>query len=117
MEKLENLINAAEQGSAEAMYELGMIYYSGDGVAEDERLAYKWLRRAAAKGDHIAEELYRQLSADRKEIYLIKLLGKDYIAKYGKAVVLHCPVCSRVSVPLIVPSNANFRWVRLAAYS
>lgn len=118
MEKLENLIYAAEHGSSEAMYELGMMYYSGDGVAEDERLAFKWLRRAADKGDQIAEELYRQLNADRKEVYLTKLLGEDYIAKNGKAVVLHCPVCGEVcTTPLTAPSNVDYKWVRMAAYS
>lgn len=59
MEKLANLISAAKHGSTEAMYELGMMYYSGDGVSKDERLAFKWLRRAADKGDKTAEELYR----------------------------------------------------------
>jgi len=50
MGKLENLINAAEHGSTEAMYELGMMYYSDDGVTENEREAMKWLKRAAARG-------------------------------------------------------------------
>lgn len=118
MEKLANLISAAKHGSIEAMYELGMMYYSGDGVSKDERLAFKWLKRAADKGDKTAEELYRQLNADRKEVYLTKLLGEDYIAKYGKAVVLHCSVCGDAcTTPLTATSNVDYQWVRLTAYS
>lgn len=60
MEKLTELIDAARQGSVEAMYELGMIYYSGEGVPENVKLAMKWLKKAADNGDTFSKELYNQ---------------------------------------------------------
>ena len=41
---------AAEQGSASAQYNLGVMYYNGQGVPQNYQLAYMWFSRAAAKG-------------------------------------------------------------------
>ena len=41
---------AAEQGYAEAQYELGYCYMGGNGVAEDETQAVSWYRKAAEQG-------------------------------------------------------------------
>ena len=118
MEKITELINAAEHGSVEAMFELDMMFYSGDGVVEDKRQAMKWLRRAADNGDPFSKELYNKLNTEKHDRFLNKLLGVDYITKYGKAVVLHSwyssdEVCT---TPLAIPTNLDYKWVRLAAY-
>ena len=39
---------AAVQGSAEAAHRLGLMYARGEGVEQDDALAYVWLARAAA---------------------------------------------------------------------
>ena len=41
---------AAEQGSPEGQYNLGLMYRQGLGVQKNEREAEKWLRLAAAQG-------------------------------------------------------------------
>ncbi len=41
---------AAERGSAWAQYNLGLMYDSGDGVAEDDEQAMKWYQKAAEQG-------------------------------------------------------------------
>ena len=41
---------AAEQGYARAQYNLGISYYNGEGVAEDNVQAYKWLHIASKRG-------------------------------------------------------------------
>jgi hypothetical protein len=41
----------AEQGDAEAQYELGVMYDIGEGVAQDHAEAVKWYRKAANYGD------------------------------------------------------------------
>jgi TPR repeat protein len=38
---------AAEQGYAEAQYNLGLAYYRGEWVMEDKAEAVKWIRLAA----------------------------------------------------------------------
>ena len=41
---------AAEQGDAAAQYNLGVIYYNGEGVTQDYAEAVKWYRKAAEQG-------------------------------------------------------------------
>ena len=41
---------AAEQGVAEAQYNLGLAYYYGEGAEEDHVEAVKWYRKAAEQG-------------------------------------------------------------------
>jgi TPR repeat protein len=45
--------NAAEQGLDVAQYNLGILYYSGNGVRQDYYRAYQWIRAAADQG-HVA---------------------------------------------------------------
>ena len=41
---------SAEQGFAEAQYNLGLMYFNGDGVAQNYTEAAKWYRKAAEQG-------------------------------------------------------------------
>jgi len=41
---------AAEQGLDVAQYNLGILYYSGQGVRQDYHEAYRWIRKAAEQG-------------------------------------------------------------------
>jgi TPR repeat protein len=43
------LSRAADQGSADAQFNLGWMYAYGDGVAQDYAQAVIWLRKACAK--------------------------------------------------------------------
>jgi hypothetical protein len=43
-------MKAAEQGDAEALYYLGSLYVSGDGVLHDDKQAFEWIRKAANQG-------------------------------------------------------------------
>ena len=45
----------AEQGDAKAQYNLGQMYYEGQGVPQDHKEAVKWYRLAAEQGDPDAE--------------------------------------------------------------
>ena len=45
----------AEQGHAEAQYNLGFMYHTGKGVPEDDQEAAKWFRKAAEQGDARAQ--------------------------------------------------------------
>ena len=53
---------AAEQGYADAQYNLGYMYGTGQGVPEDIVLAYMWWNLAAAQGNETA-----QMNKDRLE--------------------------------------------------
>ena len=41
---------AAEQGTIDAQYRLGSMYYKGEGVAQDYKSAHMWFNIAAANG-------------------------------------------------------------------
>ena len=45
----------AEQGSAEAQFNLGLLYDHGRGVPKDKHEALRWYRRAALQGDTFAQ--------------------------------------------------------------
>ena len=64
----------AKQGNAFAQFALGVMYYSGHGVAQDNREAVKWYRLAAEQGNAGAQSvlggIYRQgqgVAQDDKE--------------------------------------------------
>jgi TPR repeat protein len=54
-EKLEKLMNQAEDGDVDAQYDLGIRYYSGDGVEKDHAKAVKWFTMAAEHDDAQAQ--------------------------------------------------------------
>ena len=47
---------AAEQGLADAQFNLGIRYYNGQGVPQDYVQAHLWWNLAAAQGDEEARE-------------------------------------------------------------
>ena len=52
----EELMHAAEQGDAEAQFQLAECYFFGDGIEEDEEEARKWYQKAADQGNEEAIE-------------------------------------------------------------
>jgi TPR repeat protein len=52
---LKELKPNAEQGFAEAQYNLGWMYDNGDGVPQDYAEALKWYTLAAEQGDTMAQ--------------------------------------------------------------
>ena len=46
---------AADQGNAEAQYNLGLMYDSGEGLTQDYAKAAKWYEKAANQGDNSAQ--------------------------------------------------------------
>jgi TPR repeat protein len=53
---------AAEQGLAEAQFNLGLRYYKGEGVRKSRTMALKWFRKAAAQGHPTAKDAVKELS-------------------------------------------------------
>ena len=84
---------AAEQGDAEAQWNLGLSYYNGDGVRQDYEEAAKWYRKAAAQGYAKAKknlgELYYELGNIGYHIadnYDTDPPGKSGIEKMNRAI-------------------------------
>lgn len=49
------LAKAAIAGSANSQFNLGMMYFNGDGVKPSDKDAVKWLSKAAMQGHHMAQ--------------------------------------------------------------
>jgi len=52
---------AAERGDARAQFDLGLMYAKGEGVAQNERLAFKYFHKAA-RNHHVEAKFYMGLS-------------------------------------------------------
>ena len=47
---IDELKQRAEAGDADAQFELGMCYYNGDDVKENEEVAVLWFQKSAEQG-------------------------------------------------------------------
>ena len=54
----------AKGGRAEALYNLGLAYSTGQGVEVDYIAAHKWFNLAAMKGSELAKSWRAQISAE-----------------------------------------------------
>jgi len=75
---------AAEQGNAEAQYNLGLMYLEGLGVKQDNAEAYAWIRTAAAQGKggtlEIRAALLREMTPSQEDRAIE--LAREYREKY-----------------------------------
>ena len=79
---------AAEQGNADAQFNLGALYYSGQGVPQDYVEAHKWRNLAASRAsaetrqqygdarDEVAERMTSQQLADAQK------LAREWLAAF-----------------------------------
>ena len=56
----------AEQGDSNGQYFLGLMYYEGREVQQNDKEATKWFRLAAEQGDNMAQSNLGHLYADEK---------------------------------------------------
>jgi TPR repeat protein len=54
----------AKQGRADALYNLGLAYSTGQGVGVDYVAAHKWFNLAAMKGSEVAKSWRAQISRE-----------------------------------------------------
>ena len=71
---------AADQGSAVAQSNLGLMYANGEGVAQDNAEAEKWLNLAANQGDEIARQNLASLGRKQSNT---RLRSEDGVASYA----------------------------------
>jgi HJR/Mrr/RecB family endonuclease len=73
----------AEKGDAKAQYNLGVLYYYGNGVAQDHKVAEQWFCKAAAQGHTLAQDRLRK-AAEQGSAPAQYSLGEMYY--YGRGV-------------------------------
>lgn len=55
---IDRIQTAAENGSADAQYALGYMYYYGIGTVKDKQTAQLWIQRSAAQGQPLAKKAW-----------------------------------------------------------
>ena len=78
---------AAEQGSAKAQYNLGVMYAEGTGVLKNDAKAVKWYRKAADQGDATAQLHLGELNQSRSQIPPLPATVPELVK---------CPFCAEV---------------------
>ena len=98
IKNVESLEQLASQGHVDALYELGRIYYLGDGVGQDYARAINYFEQASDKGsnsanyylgkiyyngtgvgvDHVKAKNYFEKSAGANNVFSEYYLGKLY---------------------------------------
>jgi Fe2+ transport system protein B len=102
---------SAEQGDANAQYELGLLYIDGEGVSQDHAKASEWIRKAAEQGhmaakDFVVKEKLEQARREAKSRKII--LGKTFamIIQIGVIGVFIFAITQTTgyTVPLVIAS-------------
>jgi hypothetical protein len=80
--------------TADAMFELGMMYASGREVAVDLVTAHKWFNIAATKGHAEAPRMRREIAAEMKdaEIGQAQRAARDWLKAHPAPAVVVAPV-------------------------
>ena len=81
------ILEAAEQGDADAQFLLGACYLSGKGVVKDGVKAIEWYEKAAKQGHAVAQESLDILEDSYDEA------KSANIARPTRATVPICPLC------------------------
>lgn len=64
IDQLQKCELAAEAGAPEALYNLGLIYATGNGVDVDFVDAHKWFNLAAVRGSHAARQYRTEIALE-----------------------------------------------------
>ncbi len=73
---------AARQGRADALYNLGLAYSTGQGVDIDYIVAHKWFNLAASRGSELAKSWRAQIARemDFGQIAEAQRLAREWLA-------------------------------------
>ncbi len=88
----DQLVAAAQSGSADAQYALGLVYHEGQGVLQDYTEAAKWFERATEQGhaaaqNHLARYRYEGLGGPKNIADALSLF--EQAAKSGEPQFLY----------------------------
>ena len=75
----------AKQGRAEALYNLGLAYSTGQGVDVDYVAAHKWFNLAAMRGSEVAKTWRAQISREMDSGQIAEALrqAREWLSWYS----------------------------------
>jgi TPR repeat protein len=78
---IERLEREAAEGKVDAIYLLGMAYYSGDGAAKDPGQAKAWFEKAAAEGNTAAMRNLAEMYTSGDGVEKDPVKAKEWVRK------------------------------------
>jgi len=75
------MLQAAEQGNADAQFNLGVMYDNGRGVRQDYAQAMQWYRQAAEQGDAHAQLALGLRYATGQGVRQDIVIAKEWVGK------------------------------------
>jgi len=86
---LEEQLEEANSGDAEAQYGVGIKYLNGQGVKQDRKEAKRWLKQAAASGHEAAQDKLDRLQSQQKDFEqcLVKAQAGDLKSQYQAGIM------------------------------
>ncbi len=81
---VDSRLSAARSGDPEALFDLGMIYSLGDGVAVDLVEAHKWFNLAVMRGFGDAKDNRADVASEMSaaEISAAQKRARDFLSSY-----------------------------------
>lgn len=72
----------AKKGRADALYNLGLAYSTGQGVGVDFVAAHKWFNLAAMKGSELAKTWRAQISSEMNSLQIAEAqrLAREWLS-------------------------------------
>jgi TPR repeat protein len=82
MDSLALYESEAKLGRADALYNLGLAYSTGQGVAQDYIAAHKWFNLAALRGSDIAKNWRNQIAGEMNagQIAQAQRLAREWLS-------------------------------------
>ncbi|HFA5965852.1 tetratricopeptide repeat protein [Neisseria gonorrhoeae] len=74
-------LQVAEQGNAEAQFNLGLMYDNGQGVRQDYAEAVRWYRQAAEQGHAVAQKNLGVMYYDGRGVRQDLALAQQWLGK------------------------------------
>jgi TPR repeat protein len=112
---------AAKQGLPEAMYNVGISYFNGEGVPADLNFSYAYMLAAESHGDAQADEALNRIRDEMSghtDIAKLKLgemyeKGEDLPKELGKAATIYLEIAHANYKQVWFASRAQFKVCRL----
>ena len=83
----------AEQGNADAQFNLGLMHFNGTGVPQEDQLALKWFRLSADQGDAFAQFALGNM------YYMGRGVTRNFVASYALGNLAAANVPSSFTAP------------------
>lgn len=85
---IERLEREAAEGKVDAIYQLGMAYYSGDGATKDPGRAKAWFEKAAAEGNTKAMRNIAEMYTSGDGVEKDPVKAKEWLRKAEEIEIL-----------------------------